>query len=180
MNSIIDSVTIQIDQKSWLNYKIVGYIIVNPILFLVEWFQLKSLIYTGPDLTMIACKQTFTMHVCKRDILITQQKGGLSLQPIACKRPTNWLGFGITQRHQVYLKFNVEYLYWGLFSFGFSAFLPFVLDLKWTQKPPNIPSASRISGLRPWVCKLSIFSGIYSSAPDFCRLKIPPLRSYWT
>jgi hypothetical protein len=34
--------------------------------------------------------------------------------------------------------------------------------------------------LRPWVCKLSIFSGIYSSAPDFCRLKIPPLRSYWT
>ncbi len=39
---------------------------------------MESLISTGPDLNMIACKQTFTMHVCNRDyesdIFIKQQK----------------------------------------------------------------------------------------------------------
>jgi hypothetical protein len=78
----------------------------------------------------------------------------------------------------MYLKFNVEYLYFA----GLSTFSYFILDsqlffrsylaFQWTQKTPYIPSASGISSLPFRVCKLSILPGIYSSAADFRRLKI--------
>jgi hypothetical protein len=43
------------------------------------------------------------------------------------------------------------------------------LTFQWTQQTPP---ASGISCLPFWVRKLSIFPGIYSSAADFCTLKI--------
>jgi hypothetical protein len=62
----------------------------------------------------------------------------------------------------MYLKFNVEYFYFA----ESSTFSPFILDsqlfflpyltFQWTQKTPNIPSASGISSL-PFL--LLIFAG---------------------
>jgi hypothetical protein len=62
------------------------------------------------------------MHVYNRDYEwhIKQPKGGLTLPPTECRNPA----FGITQRHEMYLKFNVEYLYFA----ELSTFSYFILD----------------------------------------------------
>jgi hypothetical protein len=46
------------------------------------------------------------------------------------------------------------------------------LTFKWTQKTPDIPSASGISSLPFLSLQAIYFPGIYSSAADLCRLKI--------
>jgi len=69
------------------------------------------------------------MLVCTLAMLFTHRCCNMIVQtllPTECKNPTNWLAFGITQRHEMYLKFNVKYLYFA----ELSAFSYFSLGLR--------------------------------------------------
>jgi hypothetical protein len=135
----------------------------------------------GPDLRMIACKQTFTMHVYNRDyesdILGNQKEVWLYRQLSAKIRLIGWLlashkdtkcTSNSTSNIYTLLSWVPSVILFWIPSFSSVSYLTF----QWTQKTPNIPSASGIFTLPFRVCKLSILPGIYSSASDFGRLKI--------